>query len=836
MCLESGVSRKEGIVPSCLPPFLPFILFPFLKMRVLCLLTMMALCSVHTLYGQGQRYTISGFVTDTEDGEKLIGANLYVYRLQAGTVTNNYGFYSLTLPADSVYLRVSYLGYQTRTLALNLTGDLALDIALMTQDVQMDEVEVVGDRVEEALESTQMSVVDLTIEQVEKLPALLGEVDIIKAIQLLPGVQSGSEGSSGLYVRGGGPDQNLILLDGAPVYNVSHVFGFLSVFNAEALQNVRLIKGGFPARYGGRLSSVVDISMKEGNLKTYTAEGAVGLVSSKLTVQGPILRDKMSFIVSGRRTYIDVLARPFVRRRTPQGEDFVSFFYDLNAKLNYIASKRSRLYLSFYAGEDAFGSTSESRFRSSGVLHRERFKGGFDWGNLTATLRWNYLFSNKLFSNTTLVFSRYAFDVLTRITQIQESSPPIEEFEEIVYASGIKDWNGKIDFDYRPSPSHYIRFGGGVVRHAFNPGVGTLRLQVAALGPDEVKLTPQTFPFSAVEFDLYAEDDVRLTRRLKTNLGVHFSGMRVNKTTYTSLQPRLAMRYLIRSDWAVKASFSTMQQYLHLLTNTGINLPTDLWLAATDRVRPQQAWQAAVGATHTFGEGLYEASLEGYYKRMRNLIEYRPGANFIAPNEDWQDKVESGNGRAFGAEVFVQKKRGRTTGWLGYTLSWSKRTFALLNDGKTFPYRYDRRHDVSLVLTHKLSDRIDLGATWVYGTGQALTLATARFLDARFLDDQVFSERFLEGTVRLPDLNDFSARNSYRMGAYHRLDLVLNWHFGTAFFSERGGSTLSVGFYNAYNHKNPFFIFAARGPNGERVFKQATLFPILPAISYRFRF
>ncbi len=805
-------------------------------MRVLCLLMVMGLLGLQAVQGQQQRFTISGFVTDSEDGENLIGANLYVYRVQAGTVTNNYGFYSVTLPADSVFLRVSYLGYQTRTFAIDLRDDLELDIELMAAEVRMGEVEVVAERVEEAIESTQMSVIDLPMEQVQRLPALLGEVDIIKAIQLLPGVQSGSEGSSGLYVRGGGPDQNLILLDGAPVYNVSHVFGFLSVFNAEALQNVRLIKGGFPARYGGRLSSVVDISMKEGNLKTYTAEGAIGLVSSKLTVQGPILKDKMSFIVSGRRTYIDVLARPFVRRRAPEGGDFVSFFYDLNAKLNYIASKRSRLYLSFYAGKDAFGSSSESAFRTGGVQRRERFKAGFDWGNVTGTLRWNYLFSNKLFSNTTFVLSRYAFDVLTRITQIEETTPPLEEFEEIIYASGIKDWSAKIDFDYRPHPSHYIRFGVGAVRHAFNPGVGTLRLKVAQLGPDTVKLTPKTFPFSGLEYALYAEDDVRLTRRLKTNLGLHLSGMRVNGVTYTSLQPRLALRYLLRPEWAVKASFGTMQQYLHLLTNSGINLPTDLWLAATDRVRPQQSWQAALGVIHTFGGGVYEASLEGYYKSMRHVLAYRPGANFIAPNEDWQDKVETGDAWAYGAEVFVQKKRGRTTGWIGYTLAWSKRRFEALNDGKTFPYRYDRRHDVAFVLIHKLSDRLDLGATWVYGTGQAVTLATARFLDGRFLDDRVFSERFLEGGIRLPELNDYGARNSYRMAAYHRLDLVLNWHFEKAFFSEAGESTLALGFYNTYNRKNPFFIFAARDANGERLFKQATLFPILPAISYRFRF
>ena len=792
---------------------------------LLCLLT------PHLLLGQpAPRHTLSGFVTDSESGERLPGANLYVPSLQTGTVTNDFGFYSLTLPADSIVLRTSYLGYQPRTLVVHLRRDLELNIALTPTAVGLDEVEIVADRGEREVKSTQMSAIDLPVEEVKMLPALLGEVDVIKAIQLLPGVQSGTEGSTGLYVRGGGPDQNLILLDGAPVYTASHVFGFLSVFNADALQQVRLIKGGFPARYGGRLSSVVDLSMKEGNLKHYEADGTVGLVFSSLTAQGPLVKDKASFIVSARRTYIDVLARPFLNRNLEDGQSLTSYFYDANAKVNYIASPRNRLFGSLYLGRDVYGSTFETVDRTRNPVYREQNTGGANWGNVTATLRWNHLFSNQLFANTTLLYSRYNFDVLSRLTQIEETPPERQTSEEITYSSGIEDLGARIDFDFRPAPAHYIRFGGSMTRHRFNPGISTLQLRLADAGGTDTTLTPNTFPFAGTEAFLYAEDDVRLTSHLKANLGLHASAMRVNGTTYTSLQPRLALRYLFRPDWSVKASFGTMQQYLHLLTNTGINLPTDLWLAATDRIRPQRAWQFALGTAYALGDD-YLVSVEGYYKSMRGLIEYRPGASFITPNQDWQDKVAVGRGWSYGVEVFLRKKQGHTTGWIGYTLSWTQRRFDALNDGAAFPYRYDRRHDVSIVLTHTLSQRLDLGATWVYGTGQAITLATARFANGHLLDPQTFLD-----PNALPDLRAYGPRGGYRMASYHRLDLALNWHFGKAFFLEAGESTLSAGTYNLYNRKNPFYLFTATGPDGERQYRQASLFPVLPYVAYRFRF
>lgn len=474
-----------------------------------------------------QRYTLSGFVSDSESGERLIGATLYAPALRVGTVTNDYGFYSLALPGDTVGLRVSYLGYRPRTFTLELDRDRELDIELTPVSVGLEEVEVVADRDEREVESTQMSAVMLPVEEIKKLPAFLGEVDVIKTIQLLPGVQSGTEGSTGLYVRGGGPAQNLILLDGAPVYNASHVFGFLSVFNVDALQNVRLIKGGFPARYGGRLSAVVDLSMKEGNLKEYKTDGTVGVVFSSLTAQGPIAKDKASFLVSARRTYIDVLARPFLNRRLVDGQRLTSYFWDGNAKINWSPSRRDRLFLSAYLGRDVYGSTYENVDRTREPAYRERNTGGVNWGNVTATLRWNHLFTHRLFANTTILYSQYTFDVLTRLEQIEEGDPPLKQSEEIVYASGIEDVGARVDFDYRPAPAHDIRFGGSLTRHAFNPGVSSLRLRLSEEGALDTTLTPNAFRFTGTEAFLYVEDDVTLSRRLKANVGLHGSAMRV---------------------------------------------------------------------------------------------------------------------------------------------------------------------------------------------------------------------------------------------------------------------------------------------------------------------
>ena len=768
-------------------------------------------------------HTLSGYVEDAASGEKLIGAVLYEPSLQKGATTNRYGFFSLTLPAGPLQVVVFHIGYQSDTLATRLDQDVQLTIALQPSPVEMGTVAIEAERLDPIQEQSQMSVVQVPIRQIKNAPVLMGEVDVLKTLQLLPGVQSGAEGMSGLYVRGGSPDQNLLLLDGAPVYNASHLFGFFSVFNANAIKNVQLTKAGFPARYGGRLSSVLEVDMKDGNMKTFAGEGSIGLIASQLTLQGPLRKDRTSFIVSARRTYVDLLIRPFL----PSDEKGGYHFYDLNAKLNHIFSPDSRVFLSVYGGDDRFWSdVAEDDYTG-----KEAIAANFGWGNITSTLRWNYLFSNQLFGNLTAIYSRYQLSthIDNRSTITTEGQRETETLR-LRYRSGIRDWGLKLDFDYIPNPVHYIRFGGSGTLHTYSPGAAHIKVDLADGPPEDTTLAAQIT--DALEYSLYGEDDVHLTDRLKANVGLHTSGFLVNDQFYTSVQPRVSTRYLLPSDWAVKASYALMRQYIHLLSNSTVGLPTDLWLPATGRVRPQWSRQVGLGLARRFKDQ-YEFSLEGYYKTMTNLIEYREGASFLVgfgESEDWQDKVEIGRGRSYGIELFVQKKRGRTTGWIGYTLSWTKRRFEGLNQGRTFPYRYDRRHDLSLVLTHQLTRSTNFSLTWVYGTGNAVTLPVARYYGYRAHSvggHEIWIPRVVPYETQL-----YGDRNSYRMSAFHRLD------FGFKFGDKHG---FSLGVYNAYNRKNPYFIyfdddFNFTSTDVQRRAKQVSLFPLLPWLNYRFKF
>lgn len=786
-----------------------------------------------SLFAQ-QKFTVSGYITDQSNGEKLIGANVYVASLQKGTVSNSFGFYSITLPQDSLKMVVSYIGYKAQIIKTALNQDLNLDIKLTPEGGGLDEVTVEAERVDNITESTQMSTISVPIAQLRTIPALLGEKDLIKALQLLPGVKAGTEGASGIYIRGGSPDQNLLLLDGAPIYNASHLFGFFSVFNGDAVSHVDLVKGGFPARYGGRLSSVVDISMKEGNLYKYEVEGAIGLIASRLTVQGPIVKNKASFIVSGRRTYLDLLARPLIKAQNnaEQNVNLGYYFYDLNAKLNWIVSKKDRIYLSTFKGLDDFylketyqRSSYGGNTTSSGT---ESYQAGLNWGNFLGTLRWNHLFSNKLFANTLLMYSNYKFGLGAKEESkyTQNSTNYVSRFSA-EYFSGIKDYIGRIDFDYRPSVNHSIRFGTSALFHTFNPGA--VQIIQTQTGQPTSNTTPQDQKIKTQEYTLYAEDDYRVSDAFKVNLGVHSSLSTVNNTSFWSIQPRLAARHKIK-QMALKASFATMSQNLHLLSNSGIGLPTDLWLPATPRVRPEESWQVGAGFAYEIPDKDTEISLEGYYKEMKNVIEYLPGANFLPSSDtDWQDKVAVGNGDAYGAELFIQKKAGKTTGWIGYTLAWSNRQFDELNEGKPFPFRYDRRHDVSVVAQHALSKTIDLSATWVYGTGNAVTIPIAVYPSEGNVS---FWNRF-GASVR-----DYSDRNAFRMSPYHRLDVAItikrNRH--SRFFGDKV-RTWTFAAYNAYNQKNPFYLDLLWNNQTRRnEFTEITLFPIIPTFTYEFKF
>ncbi|MCW5910511.1 MAG: TonB-dependent receptor [Cyclobacteriaceae bacterium] len=763
-------------------------------------------------FGYAQKHTINGFVKDAETGESLISATIFNIKSKAGTTTNNHGFYSLTQAEDSVQLIYSYVGYQPSVSKFKLTRDTVINVFM--QAALLEELVVEATRTDPVHEITQMSSVSIPIEQIKALPALMGEVDVLKILQLMPGVQSGNEGSSGLYVRGGGPDQNLILLDGVPVYNVSHLFGFFSVFNADALNHVEMIKGGFPARYGGRLSSVIDINMKDGNMKEVKGEGSVGIIAAKVTVEGPIQKDKTSFLVSARRTYIDILARPLIKAAS-EGGTAGYYFYDINLKLNHIVNSKNRIYGSLYMGDDK----AYSRYKDYYVNNNERTdyeeEFGLKWGNVITALRWNSVLTPKLFANLTTTYSRYRFDVFGEYkeTVTTPASTQADRYKD-QYISSIEDFAAKLDFDWSPLPEYQARFGINAIHHTFSPGVFSFRSSEAR---DSVIGNPNV---SANEFAAYLENNLNFGQRLKVNAGVHASAFRVEQTTYSSLQPRMAVSYHLNNNFTLKASYASMVQFIHLLTNAGLGLPTDLWVPSTATIKPQQANQVAAGIAKTYHN--FEFTLEGYYKTMNNLIEYKDGASYINIEQDWQDKVvTNGRGEAYGIEMLAQKKKGKISGWLCYTLAWNNRQFDELNNGKWFPYKYDRRHDISLALTHTWNKRMDFSMTWVFGTGNAITLPTMMYRSENpFIP-------YYSGDIRY-----YESRNNYRMKNYHRLDLSFS------FWKDKkwGQRKWTLGVYNAYSRLNPFFVDLSYDRNGNRKFIQYSLFPIIPSFTYSFKF
>lgn len=768
-----------------------------------------------------QKSTLSGYLKDAETGEALIGGRIYIDSLKIGVASNIYGFYSLTLPNGTHDVMFSFVGKEPIKTRVILDQNVELDINLADNNT-LEEIVVTGEKKQQ--ESTEMSTVTLSMEKVKTLPVLLGEKDIIKTLQLLPGVQSGSEGSSGIYVRGGGPDQNLILLDGVPIYNANHLFGFFSVFNADAINQVKLVKGGFPAEYGGRISSVIDIRMNEGDMKKIHGEGSVGIISSKLMLNGPIIKDKTSFMITARRTYIDILARPIIKAANSQsGNDQVTggyFFYDVNAKLNHIINANNRVYLSAYLGNDKFYVNSEYDYidQSDNKTYIEENTGGIKWGNKIVALRWNHKFSPKLLLNTTLNYSDYQFTTGFGLTAYEKGNQanPTQDFS-FEYLSGITDFGGNMNFYYYPSPKHDVQFGVGQTYHTFKPGVNQLKLSDGSSDLDTSFGSARTY---AHEFYGYIQDDFSISKRLSLNAGLHFANFFVREKLYNSLQPRASFNFQLDDKSSVKASYAKTTQFLHLLTNTSIGLPTDLWVPVTDSIPPQQGNQVAIGYTRELPKG-YRVGAEAYYKTMKNLIEYKEGASFFGSNQNWEGLVEVGNGYSYGLEMLFEKRTGKTTGWIGYTLSWTNRQFANINNGEEFPYRYDRRHDISFVLTHKFNDKVDIGVVWVYGTGNAITLALQKYNSSGGVE---FGES---------EVNHIDQRNGYRMPSYHRLDLGVNIHKPKKW----GEATWSFGLYNAYNRQNPFYLDIGYLKNGnEKVLKQISLFPILPSISYSFKF
>lgn len=730
--------------------------------------------------------------------------------------TNQYGYYSITLEEGDYSLSITHISYFTNSTDISLTENLKRDILLAPKSAAISEVVVFSRKKDANVKSAQMGKIDLSIEQIKNVPAFMGEVDILKTLQLLPGVRNAGEGNAGFYVRGGGPDQNLIMLDDAVVYNTGHLFGFFSIFNSDAIKNTTLIKGGMPAQYGGRLASVLDIAMKDGNSNRFSAEGGIGAIASRLSVQGPIVKDKASFIVSGRRTYVDALAKPFISKSSEfYGSGY--YFYDFNAKVNYRFSPKDRLYLSGYFGRDVF------TFHNA----RRSFNARIPWGNSTATLRWNHVFGPKLFSNTTLVYNDYKF-----------SFGAAQNDFELQLSSGIRDGNAKIDFDYYPSPRHKVKFGGQTTYHKFIPNVVNGRQDSVVFNPpnEDVKY--------ALENGVYIQDDWDVSNRLKVNYGLRWSSFSqigpytkytrdenqnaLDSTHYSSfetirnyqgLEPRLTFRYGINDRTSVKGSVTRNFQFIHLVSNSGTTLPTDLWVPSTFRVRPQISWQYAAGLFRNFRDNQYETSLEVYYKTMQNQIEYKEG--YTPGLTDPEHDFVFGKGWSYGTELFINKVRGRLTGWIGYTLSWTWRQFPQLNGGEKFPAKYDRRHDMSVVATYELSPKWKVGAVFVYGTGNATSLP----------------ERFyiVNGVLT----QEYSKVNQYRLDSYHRVDLSATYT-PSRFKNKKIRSYWVFSIYNVYSRLNPYFIYYDQTGNPfdgslKVEARQVSLFPILPSVTWNFR-
>lgn len=754
-----------------------------------------------------QRVTMSGYVKDAQTGEDLIYANVYnKANTLDGVTTNLYGFYSLSLPPGQYTIVASYIGYEDQQLELNLTQDTTFNIELSMGTVFDSVITVTDERGATNVETTQMGTVELSMADVKKLPAFMGEVDLLKTIQLLPGVQSGGEGSTGFFVRGGGIDQNLVLLDEAVVYNAGHLFGFFSVFNADAIKKATIIKGGMPANYGGRLSSVLDIQMKDGDDERFGVEGGIGLVSSRLTIQGPIVPKKGSFLISGRRTYAFDLAQPLLVGTNFEGTNY--FFYDLNVKARYQISDKDRLFLSGYFGRDVLKLRNPNR--GLGIT--------MPYGNATATLRWNRILKDNLFMNTILVFNDYDFEI----------DGGQEQFS-FKLSSGIRDYGAKVSFDYYPTPRHQIKFGVDYTYHTFTPNRAE-----AFMGGEAFFIDPERK--HAHEAGLYIADEWKISKRLTIQYGVRLSafqqvGPYIGKLdtprTYGSLEPvrtywgpepRFSGKYTLTDQSSLKLGITLGRQYVHLVTNSTSTLPTDLWVPSSEIVKPQWGTQYALGYFHNFFSNQLEASVEVFYKDLYNQLDY---AETYSPSidTDTEDQFISGRGRAYGLELFLRGSYENFTGWFAYTLSRSERTFDEIK-GRTFLAGFDRTHDLSIAMSYQIRPWVSVGANFVLSSGAPYTPIQSIYLLG------------LEPTLQ------YGLRNSARLPMYHRLDLSATFRLtkkGKPFESE-----LVVSAYNVYNRQNVFFTYTdiESDPQGGKVSLQSyqvSLFPIIPSLTFNFR-
>lgn len=759
--------------------------------------------------------TLSGYLKDKANGEALIGATIYIPVLKTGVITNPYGFYSISVPEGSYSVTFSYIGFQTQTPLINLNANKQLNVLLEEDTKQLDEVVVTGEKKNRNVESLQMSMEKVQVKMIKKLPSFMGEVDIIKSITLLPGIQNGGEGSSGLYVRGGGPDENLMILDEAPVYNASHLLGFFSVFNSDAIKDVQVFKGGIPAEYGGKASSVIDIRIKDGNSQQLGMSGGIGNISSRLTVEGPIIKDKWSFIVSGRRTYADVLGKMIGIEAL---QDNQLYFYDLNLKTNLEINDNNRIYLSAYTGDDYFKAGESIYMR---------------WGNLTSTARWNHLFSNKLFSNTSLIFSRYNYNL----------GVPGSAADQFDWTSQISDYNFKEDFSWYLNSNNKLTLGFNLIYHHFEPGA--VDANEGSYFSD-LKLTN----YNAVDNSLYVSNEQTIGPKLTLRYGLRYSYFQqIGKgkvreyqnpgqpnedevtdikeygsgelipPPYHNLEPRLAVKYMITPESSIKASYNRMAQNLHLISNTNSPTPLDIWLPSNSYIKPLIANQIGLGYFRNFNDNMFETSAEVYYKKMNNVIDYIDGAELFL-NEDLETELLRGKGYAYGLELYAKKQEGRLTGWLSYTLSKSIREIPGINNNIAYPSSYDRTHNVSLVANYELAKRLTLSSTWVFSTGNPTSYPIAKY------------------DVQGNTIYFYADRNSNRIPDYHRLDLSLNYDFKKN-DRRKFKQSLNFSIYNVYARRNAYSVTFRQNednPNISEATRLSIIGSVIPSITYNFNF
>ncbi len=774
-----------------------------------------------------QNLNISGFVKDSLSGEALINATIYNTQSKTGVITNEYGYFSINVD-QSQTLEISFVGYRSKTISVNFQRDSIINI-LLAPGSYLGEIVVTGNR-HDKVNSTQMSVARIDPQKTSNIPQLIGENDLVKTIQLLPGVHSGTEGTGGMHIRGSGQGDNLVLLDGAPVYNVNHLWGFFSVFNTDAIHNVDFIKGGFPARYGGRTSSVLDIRMKEGNNQSFAGQGSIGLLSSRFTLEGPIVKNKSSFILSGRRTYFDLIARPFSDNGFLRGYHF----YDLNSKISYEFSPKSKIFLSAYTGKDDLALKFDNNILRDDSDDYVDFNTG--WGNLTTTLRWSQIAGKNLFFHTNLIYSRY--DAIYNSNAFSEVANQKRFIVENA-SSGLEDFSASISFTYIPNQNHYLRFGTNYTYHKWLP----LEKHNKISDTLNTVLFDSTFYNRHIysnEFHLYIEDKIDLFGFMKTNIGLHYSSYSVKDKTYHSFEPRLSTVFVILPDkLSVKASYSRMNQYVQQYPNIleiyyknnllNLSMNPEVWLPVTDNLPPQRSDQVAIGFVYT-PDKMFDLTIEGFLKKQENVLS--DNENF-AYNENpvlWEDIFEVGKGWSKGLELMFEKKEGKLTGWLAYTISKTERQFDNINNGERFPYIFDRRHDLSLVANHTFSNRFDLGIIWVYASGRKMTLPEMQYVSNFNINTGFFNSN-------KNDVILYSKKNAYTLTNYQRLDIGINLHKEKRHFER----TWSFGVTNAYNHHNSFIVYtdydALIGDNNSsKVMNSICLFPVMPYFKYSFHF